>query len=460
MTFLRLFFGYLVQTVPFALLSFLPFVNHFRFSKRKTTALTSSIVLGCSLVFSISGTFLASILPGNHSLFQVVNLIFMFCLLPCLFWHIYAIKTIWQKKLFIFSFTLTYALIITSIGNMISTWIYYDASTDGLPYKGCTSIILLFVSALFLPLWNFLLKKYFIPLEKVLGKKESGHLAVLSLLLFIVLASWLSFFHYDSLFSDPMIFFLYFALLTSAYVIYLLYFKMFSSLQEKHLAEKRYIEMEYNMQLLDKQYMQLQENIENSRRLKHDLKHHILAIYEYLNQHDTEKATDYIEKYLHSLKEFELLKFCDHQLINMIVSHYYTLAKEQDIDFQVHITLPKELPIANSDLAVLLGNLLENAVAAASKTKPGERTIQLNIILHRKMLTITVDNSFNGEIKYTSTGEYISTKENHNGIGLKSIADISEKYNGGVEFNHDDQEFHSCVMLGLDSTQSILNSDK
>lgn len=451
MIFLRLCFGYLLQTVPFALLCFLPFVNHFRFSKRKTIVLTSCIVLGCSLVFSIFGTFLANILPGNHSLFQTVNLIFMFCLLPCLFWYIYAIKTIWQKKLFIFSFTLTYALIITSIGNMISTCIYYDAPTDGLPYKGYTTIILLFVSALFLPVWNFLLKKYFVPLEEALGKKESGHLAVLSLLLFAVLASWLSFFHYDSLFREPMLFFLYFALLTSAYVIYLLYFKMFSSLQEKHVTEKRYLEMEYGMQLLDKQYTQLQENIENSRRLKHDLKHHMLAIREYLSQNETEKATVYIENYLHSLQEFELLKFCDHQLINMIVSHYYALAKEHDIDFQVHITLPKELPIANSDLTVLLGNLLENAVDAASKSEPENRNIQLNIILHRKMLAITVDNSFDGKIKCTSTGKYLSTKENHNGMGLKSIADISDKYNGGVEFNHDDREFHSCVMVGLDS---------
>lgn len=452
MIFLRLCFGYLVQLVPFALLCFLPFMNHFRFSKRKTTVLTACIVLVCSFVFSISGTFLAGILPGNHSLFQAVNLIFMFCLLPCLFWYIYAIKTIWQKKLFIFSFTLTCALIITSIGNMISTWIYYDASTDGLPYKGYTTVILLFVSVLFLPLWNFLLKKYFVPLEEVFGKKESGHLAILSLILFIVLSSWLSFFNYDSLFREPTLFFLYFALLTSAYMIYLLYFKMFSSLQEKHVTEKRYMEVEYNMQLLDKQYTQLQENIENSRRLKHDLKHHMLAIYEYLNQHENEKAADYIQKYLHTLQEFELLKFCNHQLINMIVSHYYALAKEQDIDFQVHLSLPKELPIANSDLTILLGNLLENAVAAASKSKPEERSIQLNIILHRKMLAITLDNSFNGEIKCSDNGEYLSTKENHNGMGLKSIADISDKYNGGVEFHHDDREFHSCVMIGTESS--------
>lgn len=451
MIFLRLYFGYLVQIVPFALLCFWPFVKHFRFSKRKTITLTSCIILGCSLLFSITGTFLANTMPRNHSLFQSVNLMFIFCLLPCLFWYIYAIQTIWQKKLFVFSSTLTYALVITSLSNMISTWVYYDASTDGLPYKGYSTIILFFVSVLFLPIWNLILKKYFIPLEEAFDAKESGQLAILSLLLFAVLASWLSFFHYDSLFNDPMIFFLYFALLTAIYVIYLLYFKMFSSLQEKHITEKQYLKIEYDMHLLNKQYIQLHDNIETSRRLRHDLKHHMLAIHEYLNQNETEKATDYIQKYLHSLQEFELLKFCDHQIVNMIVSHYYALAKKHDIDFHAHIVLPKELPIANSDLTVLLGNLLENAVTAASKSDHEKRNIRLNIVLHRKMLAITVDNSFNGEIKCNTNGEYLSTKENHTEIGLKSIAGISEKYHGGVEFYHDDKEFHSCVMLGLNS---------
>ena len=44
----------------------------------------------------------------------------------------------------------------------------------------------------------------------------------------------------------------------------------------------------------------------------------------------------------------------------------------------------------------------------------------------------------------------MSTKEGHQGMGLKSIADISEKYHGGVEFTHEGAEFHASVMLGLE----------
>ena len=74
----------------------------------------------------------------------------------------------------------------------------------------------------------------------------------------------------------------------------------------------------------------------------------------------------YIQQYIHTLQKFEFLKFCDHQLINMIISHYYALAQEKEIVFQIHINVPQQLPIANSDLTVLLGNLLENALYATS----------------------------------------------------------------------------------------------
>ncbi|HBW38102.1 GHKL domain-containing protein [Desulfosporosinus sp. BICA1-9] len=42
-----------------------------------------------------------------------------------------------------------------------------------------------------------------------------------------------------------------------------------------------------------------------------------------------------------------------------------------------------------------------------------------------------------------------SLKENHTGISLQSIASITHKYNGGVEFEHERLAFHASVMLGV-----------
>lgn len=437
-----------MQLAPFACLCVYPFVGHLRFSKKKTLLLTTALIAGCAAIFSSVGAYLASVLPGDHALWQAVNVVFMLCLLPCLFWYIYTIKAIWQKKLFVFSFTLTCALSITSISNVICSWIYLGTPSDGLPYRGYTILVLAIVTALFLPLLRLVYEKCYLPIEKDLNPRESGHLSILSLLLFFALAGGLSFINYTYLFENPMAFFLFFALMASVFIIYLLYFKMYSSAHEKYVAQSKYMQIQNGLRLLDEQYRQISESIESARRMRHDLKHHMFAIQSYLSKSDSDKAESYIRQYLTDMKAFELVTFCDHQMINMLISHYYVIAKEQGIDFIVHINIPKQLSVENPDITVLLGNLLENAVHGAAFAPQAHRRINLNMVCPRKMLAITVDNSFDGKVLQDSRGQYLSTKPEHTGIGLSSIRDIAQKYSGGVEFKHDDQEFHACVMLG------------
>lgn len=47
------------------------------------------------------------------------------------------------------------------------------------------------------------------------------------------------------------------------------------------------------------------------------------------------------------------------------------------------------------------------------------------------MLGITVDNSFDGTL-LTENGNFISTKHDHDALGLKSVKNIADKYNGSV----------------------------
>lgn len=64
------------------------------------------------------------------------------------------------------------------------------------------------------------------------------------------------------------------------------------------------------------------------------------------------------------------------------------------------------------------------------------------------MLAITMDNGFGGSVKVEG-GHYITTKGQHLGIGLQSVTAIAEKYSGFAEFSHEEDVFHSSVMLHL-----------
>lgn len=97
---------------------------------------------------------------------------------------------------------------------------------------------------------------------------------------------------------------------------------------------------------------------------------------------------------------------------------------------------------------MILGNLLENALTAASRVEKRERYINLNILYTAQILVITVDNPFAGEV--IKTGDtYISQKPGHPGLGIASITSIAQSYDGGIEFTHEDHIFHASVMLNM-----------
>ena len=444
---LQLFAGCLQQLAPYMFLCLYPFRKRLRFPKRKIFLVAAALLLAASLLFSLAGAFLASILPRGPFLRQMVNCLFALVLPLCFFWYLYTVKDLWQKKLFVFSFTATAALLMTSIYN------YFDVknlqSYSWLPYGGTFYLYYLIAELVTLPPCWFLLKYFYLPIEDGLDARESGYLSALSLFLFALLIPGLSLTAPEYLHSNPALIYLFCSLLVITFVVYILFFKLYGLIREKMQSQQEAMQLQHQSELSAEQYRRIQEQIENSRRMRHDLTHHLLAIQSFLADGETGRAVEYLEQYLESTRKYEILRFCGNPVVNMLVSHYDALAKEEEIDFSVRINIPDGLPVQDTDLSVLLGNLLDNAVRAAGHVTEADRFVRLNMICSGKMLAITVDNGFDGHVK--RDGErYMSTKEGHQGMGLKSIADISEKYHGGVEFTHEGVEFHASVMVGLE----------
>lgn len=448
MTFFRLFFGFLLQVLPFSALSFQPYMKYARFSKRITILLTLSIILCLAAIFSGCGIILQKILPPDNTLFRAMNLVFMLALLPCFLCYAYIIKTCWSKKLFIFSFTLSAALIVTTISNAITNYISMPGTYDGLPYFSWTIPVLFALTVVFVPFFSLLLRFCYQPLENNLTVKETAWLSILSLIQFLVLTSGLSFISYSSLYN-PLSVFLFFALFATVFLLYVSFYKLLQLSHEHLIVQQEYDRTRHLLALQAEQYRHICENIEGSRRLRHDMRHHMVAIQGYLQNNEIASALNYVERCMEQAKQYESAKYCDNSIINTMLSYYQLQATERDVNLSIHISAPTELQMHDEDISIIIGNLLENALYAAAQTAQPNRYIQFNMILSGKMLAITVDNSFNGIIRMD--GEYyLSTKPQHDGIGLKSIRHIAEKYHGGVEFTHDSRSFHASVMLCME----------
>lgn len=100
------------------------------------------------------------------------------------------------------------------------------------------------------------------------------------------------------------------------------------------------------------QYENLQSWIMETRRAKHDIRHHFIVMSGFLERGDYEQMKSYVKKYIKQFPEEGQLVFCEHTVINMLVGYYYQLAKEKNIEFRVKINVPEKIGISDSDLSI------------------------------------------------------------------------------------------------------------
>lgn len=444
MLFLKMFISCTVLLMLCALLCFYPFINHFRFSRRTTCAVTGGLLTVLGLFFAGVCCYLVSALPSEQ-IFPKADLAFLACLLPCVGWYIYAVQEIWQKKLYIFALTLTSGLAVTFVMNAMGVLLLPASATPPNPLPNLPQLCV--ITAVLVPLLWLLLKQFYMPVSDGLSRKESGYLSVLSLLLFAMLACGLIPVNYMAR-TQPQSFLLCGILLLTVFSIYFICFKMFRHAHESAAAQQSVARIQHQFEINNEQYKRIRDNIELSSRLRHDFHHHAIVLQGFLAANELGKAEEYLGQFTKMLEESAVASLCENPVVDAVASYYRTLANGREIVFTAHIKLPNEVAVQDSDLSVLLGNLLENAIAAADRASKEQRYVQLNILCSGKMLAITVDNGFDGGIK-PEGGGYRSTKANHSGIGLKSIESVAEKYGGGVEFTHEPQVFHASVMLNM-----------
>ena len=84
-----------------------------------------------------------------------------------------------------------------------------------------------------------------------------------------------------------------------------------------------------------------------------------------------EQALQYIHSISEEIEASRVTVYCENEAANLILSSFADRAKAQSIPLAVHAVLPNQLPLAESDLCVLLSNALENAIHACSERADG-----------------------------------------------------------------------------------------
>ena len=159
--------------------------------------------------------------------------------------------------------------------------------------------------------------------------------------------------------------------------------------------------------------------MDEARRARHDLRQHYGVLLSYADAGDYDAVRSYLEQFRQTPATKTSICYCGNSTVNAVVVYYLDRARRAGAEISARLELPEALPVPDAELAVLFGNLLENAVEALERQTDGRRFLNLTARADG-MLVVTLDNSFSGPVR-ESDGALLSSKRASLGLGTASV---------------------------------------
>ena len=201
------------------------------------------------------------------------------------------------------------------------------------------------------------------------------------------------------------------------------YYSTLNSMNESFLnAQKDYYEMK-------------QTSDTEIRRIRHDMKNHLICIRELAAQHKYDELENYVGEISAAVKDADRLIHTGSGIIDAIVNEKAALAKKAGVRFEWEGTI-SGLEISAVDSCTLVSNLLDNALEACDVVDVADRFISLTFRRSEHFLFMICENS-SARVVEMSGGRPLTTKSDklNHGFGIRNIARCVEKYGGELKLS-------------------------
>lgn len=184
---------------------------------------------------------------------------------------------------------------------------------------------------------------------------------------------------------------------------------------------------------------------ENTYSVKHDLEKHLLAIKTLAEKNRCVDIGTYVDNIFDkNLNAIQKVVFTDNDIFNAVINTKLELCKQKGVFPSINISNDAISHIRVADIAVLFGNIFDNAIEATEKTD--NKIIILNVQLQGEYVSIYMENSFNP--KYSDIN-LETTKEDatEHGFGTKNVRKIVEEHNGMIQYFQNEAGMFCCDIL-------------
>lgn len=205
---------------------------------------------------------------------------------------------------------------------------------------------------------------------------------------------------------------------------------------------------------------QLEKKEEKHSEFIHNMNHYFVAIGELARQENCQQIVGLMEELNVDIMQNERIIYTHQKIVNAILSQKMSEAVESDIDFDIYVEPGIRLgDVSSNDWVVILGNLLDNAFEAARECQGEKRKITLRIFMEKDggVCVLRLKNYFVTKPRRHQSGFLTSKKEKAlHGIGIKSVENTIEKYNGWLQCTVEEETFLAVLVLPMNHLQAIL----
>ena len=213
-------------------------------------------------------------------------------------------------------------------------------------------------------------------------------------------------------------------------------------------AENEIVKEKMDMQY--QYYLTIKDSQEKIRKLYHDINNHIACI---KNISEEQKNVDmYVDEINRELKSYQTVSDTGNMILDVILNEKKSICDKEDIEFIADVKLINCEFIDMIDVCSIFSNILDNAIEACLKIDDENihRFIKIRSSIVKNFIVIKCKNSKINNI-LLKNGEILTDKKDtfKHGIGLNSIKNSVEKYDGNVKIDIEEEAFSITIYMPL-----------
>ena len=231
--------------------------------------------------------------------------------------------------------------------------------------------------------------------------------------------------------------------------INILIYYLMKKISDKNTEREELLLNKAQNEVFNSQITEFEIQYNEMRKIRHDMKNHMQCLSSLISKQNDEKALEYINDIIENKLDF-VGNYINtgNKIVDTVINMKMMQCRKENIKTVVHIN-KFDTFVEDTDMCALLSNILDNAIEASCKEKE-HREIQIEIMPKKGYVNFIIKNEIAHSV-LENNPELKSTKSDtiFHGIGMRSVKDTVNKYDGMIDFFEKNNFFVADVWLPL-----------